>query len=121
MYYSVKNKDIPDKQEALDAIMTREKSMSTGLSAGLAIPHARIDSIQTIKLAIGILPDGVDFDSIDQKPSKVIILMLSPSEQNSSHLQLMSNIISLFNNDMEREKLITCTSSHSVIDFLSEE
>lgn len=113
-----RNNEIEEKEKVLSEIMKREESMSTGLTDGLAIPHAKCDFVNSVKLAIGIIEDGIDFESIDGQPTTIITLILSPKSEHSAHLQVMSNISSIFSEQENREKIIKCKNSHEIMEFL---
>ncbi|RME05004.1 MAG: PTS sugar transporter subunit IIA [Planctomycetota bacterium] len=85
------------EQDALLALFKREALSSTGLEqAGLAIPHARVDFVQSIVGALAVAPEGVDFRA--DGPSYVIFLFLSPQHRPSLHLECMSLISALARN-----------------------
>ena len=69
---------VTNRDEILDALTKRESLQSTGLEAGIAVPHAKTTAVSALTLAIGISPEGIDFDAIDHQPSKLFFLMLAP-------------------------------------------
>ncbi len=81
---------VVDEEGAYAALLEREKSMTTGIGGGLAIPHAKCDMVDKITLVIGLKPEGVDFDSIDKKPVKLFFLILSPKKEVGPHMQLLA-------------------------------
>ena len=92
-----KNGDIEDKDEVLEKVFAREKIMSTGLQNGIAIPHCKTDSVGSIKTAIALCKNGVDFDSLDGEPTKIIVLIISPESNPGPHIQFLSAIGSILN------------------------
>ncbi|MEZ4764494.1 MAG: PTS sugar transporter subunit IIA [Calditrichia bacterium] len=68
----VKNQLIQQRDEVLDAILERERLMTTGVGHGVAIPHCRTQLIQNFVIAIGVHPEGVDFESFDHKPAHIV-------------------------------------------------
>ena len=72
--------------------LVRENKMSTGLEAGIAIPHGKTDAVKKLVCAVGIKHDGIDFKALDGKPSQIFILTLSPKSRPTPHIQLMSTI-----------------------------
>lgn len=82
-------------QMLYDEVIKREESMSTGLANSLALPHARIDLKKTI-IAVGISRKGIEWDSLDKLPAKLIILLLTPKEKPEIQLQLLSEIAKKF-------------------------
>ena len=84
------------RQQVFDQVMEREKTSTTGIGQALAIPHSRIDGWNDFALAIGINREGIDFDSLDGEPVKVVCLMISPSEKPYMILQTTAALISFF-------------------------
>lgn len=94
--------------------------MSTGLSDGIAIPHAKSDVIDDIKLAVAFKSDGVNFESIDGQPTRIIFLIISPENESTSHLQMVSNITSIFCDEKNRNAILECKSPQEVYEFLAD-
>ncbi len=111
--------EIDNKSESLSAVLERERSMSTGLADGLAIPHAKVEHLHGIKIAVGFSKKGVDFSALDGRPCTMVVLILSPSDEASSHLLLMSNITSLYAEEESRERIYRYYTSEGVYDFLT--
>ena len=76
----------------LDALMLRESKGSTGLEAGIAVPHCKTTEVDTLVLAIGISPEGIEFDALDGQPSKLFFMMLAPPDQSGPHIEALSEI-----------------------------
>jgi len=77
-------------------VMARERTLSTSLGYELAVPHARIEGLETPVLAIGKSRTGIDFDSRDGKPTRLIFLLLTPPDDMSAQIQIMGSIARLF-------------------------
>lgn len=86
---------IEDREALCQAIMEREEQISTGLQDGVAIPHARTDDVNDVRIAIGISREGMDFDALDQKPTQLIILIVSPANHAGAHLQTLAAVGSI--------------------------
>lgn len=97
------------------AVKERESIMSTGVGKGLAIPHAKLPELPTNYAAFVQLASGINYDSIDGQPVKMVFLMVGPSNQNSEHIKLLSRISRLMNNDDFREKLLNCKNEVELI------
>ena len=67
---------IGDRASLLDALKHREEVVSTGIGNRVAIPHADLPEIEKPRLALGVFPEGVDFDSLDEEPVQVVFLLL---------------------------------------------
>ncbi len=110
---------ITDTQEVLDAVLEREKTMSTGMQHGVAIPHGRSDAVVQLSVALGLLPKGVDFDSLDGKPTQVVFLEVSPKENPGPHLQVLAGITAIAGNDEARERMLHIRSRRELLAFMS--
>ncbi|MCD6121142.1 MAG: PTS sugar transporter subunit IIA [Spirochaetales bacterium] len=86
---------IDDVEETYRDVRKREDKGSTGLENGIAIPHAKTSTVKDMTLALGIKPSGVDFESLDGKPSKVFFLLLAPPDQAGPHIEALSEIARL--------------------------
>lgn len=77
------------------AMMDRERAGSTALGKGLAMPHLRTKAVSRFVGAVGLAPDGINFQSIDGAPTKLVFLVLGPFEQRERHLELMGRLSAL--------------------------
>ena len=109
---------IRNMNDARNAVLTREEGMSTGMQFGIAIPHGRTDAVDQLICAVGIKPESVDFKSIDGKPSKIIILTLSPKKASAPHMQFMS-MISQALNEKGRKALLACKTPEEMFNVLT--
>lgn len=79
----------------LEALHEREQHSTTGLGKGLALPHLRNREVKDFAGAIGVAPTGVDFDSTDGLPTRLVILLLSPFDQREKHTEIMARLATL--------------------------
>lgn len=97
---------IEDKQTFLEAVISREKIVSTGIGNGVAIPHAKIESLQDFVLAIGIhKKEGIEWNSLDGARVKVIFLIGGPSLDQKKYLKILSHLTSLLKEERFRKAL----------------
>ncbi len=82
----------PAASLVFDALSAREKLGSTGLGHGVAIPHGRMDDIETPRVALLRLQEGVDFDAIDNEPVDILIALIVPVDSTSEHLDLLAQL-----------------------------
>ncbi len=94
-----------DVTEVYRALMTREKLGSTGLGAGIAIPHCRFNTDGKTFGACVTLDQPVDFDSVDGKPVDLIFAMLVPEDAESSHLETLASLAELMQQESVVNKL----------------
>ena len=113
--------EIDDFDSALKAVQDREDKMSTGLEKGIAVPHATTNAVSSLKLAIGIAPEGIDFDSMDKEPSKLFFLLLAPPGQAGPHVEALSEIAKLANSTSFCKALINADNAQEVVDLMKGE
>ena len=108
---------LTDRDEALKAILEREKAMSTGMQFGVALPHGKTDAVRRMTMAVGLKPGGVDFQSLDGKPSKVFVLVVSRKQAAEPHIQLLSEIGKKLHSEEAVDKLLKCKNKEEVRNF----
>ncbi len=101
-------------EKLLSEVMAREELISTGLEKHLAIPHAKVN-IPNPLIAVAIHKDGIEFDSLDGLPAKLIVLLVTPKNNPELQLKLLAEISKAFNNVDKINKL--AESSHAT-DFI---
>ena len=84
--------EVNDRDALLDAVRNREKLLSTGIGLGIAIPHARIESVRGFVVAVGRRPDGIEFGSIDGKPVTIVVLIAGPKDAQKPYLELLAQL-----------------------------
>ncbi len=87
--------EIEDSHAVLQCVVEREAKFSTGLEGGVAIPHGKSDAVSSLKLALGIAPQGIDFASIDGEPSRLFFLLVAPPSQSGPHVEALATIVKL--------------------------
>lgn len=87
--------DSENLEEFVKEINEREKLTPTGMQDGIAIPHARTPFVKQLSLALGISKEGIDFESMDGEPSKLIFMIAAPEETKKEHLDLLAEISKL--------------------------
>jgi len=110
-----------DRDEALDAVLTRERTQSTGTGAGIAIPHGKCNAVKELVMAIGITQEPIEFQSIDGKPVTILILLVSPANQTGPHIQALARISRLMLNQEFKTRLENAGSAEDVYELLSEQ
>ncbi len=84
---------VTDPKALLDKILEREKLISTGVGIGVALPHVKIPSVRDFVLAIGRSQRGLDFQSLDDKPVHIVVMIGSNDSQSGEFLKLMAKIV----------------------------
>lgn len=113
----------PESQAAIyEAVVARERSMSTGMEHGIAIPHAAVDGVDGVLAAMGIVGDekGMPFESIDGRPARVVVLLVIPRAQKLLHIRTLADIARVLGRDTVREHLIAAPTSAQAWAVLAE-
>jgi fructose-specific phosphotransferase system IIA component len=113
--------EIDDFDTVLKAVQEREDRMSTGLEKGIAVPHAKTKAVSSLKLAIGIAPEGIDFDSMDKEPSKLFFLLLAPPGQSGPHVEALAEIAKLAHSTSFCKALMNADNAQEVVELLKGE
>ncbi|HTK31817.1 MAG TPA: PTS sugar transporter subunit IIA [Candidatus Saccharimonadaceae bacterium] len=93
------------KGEILDRVMRREAMMSTGIGNGVAIPHGKARSVDRMAAAVGVAPEGLDFESDDGQPAYLLVLFVSPENATTQHVKVLANFSRLFKEESVRRTL----------------
>ena len=112
---------IGDAENVLDAINKREELGSTGLELGIAVPHAKSEDVNSLTLAIGISPEGIDFNALDGKPSHLFFLMLAPPNQSGPHIEALAEIAKLSRSRAFCDALVHSRSAQEVVELFRED
>jgi PTS system nitrogen regulatory IIA component len=108
---------VSDCEGALEALLAREQSMSTGMQHGVALPHAKTDVVQKMVVAVGLKKSGVDFQSIDGEPSRIFVMILSPAEIAGPHIQFLAGVSALLDSEESRKKLLASQTPEQIVAF----
>ncbi len=107
-----------DRDTVVQAVKTREQSISTGVGFGIAIPHASTGVVDRVTAILARSSKGINFDSLDNQPVRIVVLFLVPSGQYQEHLRTLSTI-SRFLSDRnfreQAEKAQTVEEIHQLI------
>ena len=106
---------ITDREQVLQAVLDREKIMSTGIGDGIAIPHGKSAAVTELVAAMGTQRRGVDFDALDGEPAFVFFLLVSPANVSGPHIKALARISRLLKNEEFKKKLIDANSAKKII------
>ena len=108
------------EDELYDSIVSREKDMSTAIGDGIAIPHGYISKAHLYKELWGYA-EGVDFDSVDGKPIKLILLIITPEDKRDMHLKVLSSLSRMMSNTVIRNRLLSAISPEDAMEIIESE
>lgn len=106
------------REEIIKVLQERESSVSTGMQNGIAVPHAKIDKIPRMVLAVGLKKSGVNFMSLDNEPARIFILILIPKANPQEYLQHLSEIIRFLSHEKNREALLAARTNSELVGIL---
>lgn len=99
--------DGKNEQEITAALIEREKSMSTGIGKGVAIPHCSINTIDDVVIMLATHEKGINFDAIDSLPVRIVIVLLVPKNKLTQHIKTLANIAKIMSEDAFKEGLLS--------------
>jgi fructose-specific phosphotransferase system IIA component len=114
----LQKKDIHDRDELIRAILDRENLESTGIGRGIAIPHARTNTIDEMVVVFGRSKIGVDFASLDGKPAQLFFLIVAPEREKSAYINVLARLSRLLRKDDFRKNLESASSAQKVIELI---
>ncbi len=109
-------------QDISDAVLGRERSMSTGMEHGIAIPHSAVEGISEVAACMGIVQreKGLNFESIDGRPARLVVLLVIPRAQKLLHIRTLADIARVLGQDSVRAALNVAESSEEAWSALRE-
>ncbi len=105
---------------ALDQIMARETTESTGIGHGLAVPHARVSGLKNLICAVGRVSDGLDFVAVDRKPVHLIFLICYPPTQQTTYLNFIATIAKLLREKEHLESMLKADDDKTMYTLLEQ-
>jgi len=110
--------DDPDK--LYKKLWEREQLGSTGIGAGIAVPHCKMSGLKRVVVGVALLRNSIEFGAADQLPVRIVFLVVSPDDQPAAHLQCLAAISRWICVDEHRERLLASTSSSDMKALLCE-
>lgn len=106
----------------IEAVLAREKSMSTGMEHGIAIPHAAVEGVERVVACMGIVSDpaGLAFQSVDGKPTRIVVLLVIPRAQKLLHIRTLADIARVLARESVRTQLLGAADSQAAWSALCE-
>ncbi len=108
-----------NRKSFYDAIMEREKIISTGIGMGVAIPHAKLPHCNDFFIAIAILKRGVEWKSMDHAPVRLIFMIGGPDDRQTEYLQILSSLTFAVKDEERRKKILTSNSKEAIVNLFS--
>ncbi len=106
---------IKNKESFYQAIIDREKIVTTGIGMGVAIPHAKLPDFDDFFMGIGILNQGVDWGALDGSPVRLIFMIGGPDDKQTEYLQILSALTLALKDEERRKKLLSSDTPENII------
>lgn len=113
--------ELGNKELILKAVLDREAVMSTGVGDEIAIPHGKSDGVADIVAALGITKEPVNFNSLDNKPVRLVWLLVGPQDKTGPHLKALSRISRLMHKKDFRDRLINTVEPRDILNVIGSE
>lgn len=110
------------REQFFDAILKREKIVSTGIGMGVAIPHAKLENFDHFFLAVGIqkIRKGIEWGALDGAPVRLIFMIGGPNNQQTNYLNILSTLTMAIKDEGRRIKILSSKSREQVIALFQE-
>jgi len=108
---------IDDAASFYQAIIDREKVVSTGVGMGVAVPHAKLATCHNFFVTIGILKKGVDWDAIDGAPVRLIFMIGGPDDKPTEYLQILSTLTMAMKDEERRKKMLQSKDPAAIMEL----
>ncbi len=108
-----------DAREVHEAVLERERLGSTGVGEGVAIPHARIETLSRPAGGFAHLSEPADFEAIDERPADLVFMLLAPTDAGADHLRALARAARVFRQERIRAALRQAQTEEAVLAILS--
>ena len=113
-----KNGNLTDKEKYTQVVLKREEEGSTGIGEGIAIPHGKTDAVSKPGLSAMVINDGVEFDSLDGQPAKLLFLIAAPNTKDNVHLDVLSRLSTLLMDTEFRKSLMEAKTPEEFLRYI---
>lgn len=107
-----------DKEKYKEEILRRERLSSTGIGEGIAIPHGKTAAVKEPSLALGLVKNGVDYDSLDGEPVNIVFMIAAGESANADHLETLSKLSVLLMNSEFKTGLLSVKTPGDVLSLI---
>jgi len=112
-------KDIKDRDLILEMLLNRESLGSTAIGKGVAFPHGRTLAVRELSVLFARSVNGIDFDSVDKKPTHVFFLIIAPpQDRDNIYLQVLGRVVDIIKDDATRERIAAVTNFAELRDII---
>ena len=111
---------IPLREHVLEVVAARERTLSTGMEYGVALPHGSTDRISEVVGALGISHQGIPFDSRDGLPAQILVLLVLPKQKLQAHVRTLASVAHLMSGAAFRKALVDASDSDAIVCLLKQ-
>jgi PTS system nitrogen regulatory IIA component len=109
------------KEDLVKVLIERERLASTAIGEGIAIPHGKLDTIGKLVACVGRAKEGVDFDSMDGRPTHLFFVLVAPENSTGVHLKALARISRLFKDGEFRTRLMSARDAKEMYKIIADE
>ena len=110
-----------DKEALVEVLLERERLGSTGIGDGIAIPHGKVRDLDELVLSFGRSTQGIEFDSMDGRPTHLFFLLIAPENSAGIHLRALAKISRLLKSSYFRQRLLEAGTEEELFQVIQEE
>ncbi len=110
-----------DREVLAKVLLERERLASTAIGEGVAIPHGKLDAVGKLVACVGRAPEGVDFDSMDGRPTHLFFVLVAPENSTGVHLKALARISRLFKDPEFRTRLMQAKDAQEIFKVIADE
>ena len=110
-----------DKEALVEVLLERERLGSTGIGDGIAIPHGKVQDLDELVLSFGRSTQGIEFDSMDGRPTHLFFLLIAPENSAGIHLRALAKISRLLKSSPFRQRLLEAGTEEELFQVIQEE
>jgi fructose-specific phosphotransferase system IIA component len=110
-----KSEGVTDVEALKKAILEREEIMSTGVGLTIAVPHAKLSSVKSFTLGLARSDRGIDYDSLDGQPVRIIVTIAAPDNDQNTYLRVLAAVMHVLRNEDNRKSILAASSPDAVI------
>ena len=109
-----------NSDDLVRVLLERERLGSTGIGGGTGIPHGKLKNLDALVLGFGLSRRGIDFESMDAKPTHIFFLLITPENSTGLHLKVLARISKLLKHDPFKERLLNAKDTDDIISVIEE-
>ena len=106
-------------EELVRVLMERERLGSTGIGGGIGIPHGKLKRLDRLVVGVGLSRQGIDFESLDHRPTHIFFLLITPENSTGLHLKLLAQISRLLKSEPFKERLLASEDAGAIWDTIA--